>query len=309
MNPFAALAPAVRLLRHPQVRDLAWTIVSPPLLRNPALSQRHPLQASDWASHPNDLLNWLHEQDARPQALLDWLAERPVRRLGLYYERLWQFALHRAAGIELLAANLPVREAGRTIGEFDLLLADAEGCHHLELAVKFYLARSQSCSADPADWLGPGSQDRLDLKLAQMNGPQLALSRRPQSRKLLAERGIPQPQPALWLSGYLFQPWPHGCPPPAHAAPEHLRGHWLHWRDWPALRAMHNGCWQRLPRQAWLAPASLDEAQLADYEQVQQPPQAILLARLEPAADGRWEEVQRLFVVPDHWPAVTCSDD
>ena len=304
MNPFAALAPAVRSLRQPQVRDLAWTIVSPPLLQDPTLPQRHPLQASAWAARPDDLLNWLLMQDAHPAVLLDWLAKRPVRRLGLYYERLWQFALLQAPGVELLAANLPVREAGRTLGEFDLLLADTEGCHHLELAVKFYLARSPLAGTDPADWLGPGSHDRLDLKLAQMRGPQLALSRTPQSRALLAERGLPQPQPALWLAGYLFQPWPLGCPPPEHAAPDHLKGHWLHWHDWSSLRdATRTGRWQCLPRQSWLATANLEEASLTEWAQEQAPAHATLLAHLVPGGDGRWEERQRVFVVPDQWPA------
>lgn len=304
MNPFAGLANAIRLMRQPRVRDLAWVILSPPLLAAPTLNQRHPLQASSWAAQPEGLLDWLQRQDANPSELLDWIARRPVRRLGLYYERLWQFVLQQAPGVELLAANLPVREAGHTLGEFDLLLRDDEGLHHLELAVKFYLARNARDSADPAAWLGPGSHDRLDLKLSQMRGPQLALSRTPAARALLGERGLAEPQPAFWLGGYLFQPWPGGCPEPAQAAAGHLRGHWLHQRYWPALlEQTTDACWHSLSRQEWLAPASLPQmpCQLHDIS-VDWPDRPLLLARLETAPDGRAEEVQRLFVVPDHWP-------
>lgn len=310
MNPFATIAHAPRLLRHPKVRDLAWALVSPPLLAAPALNQRHPLQGSTWATQPQNLLDWLHHQDANPANLLDWLAQRPVQRLGLYYERLWQFALRNAAGVELLAANLPVREAGHTLGEFDLLLQDGEGFHHLELAVKFYLARNAAGTADPAHWLGPGSHDRLDLKLAQMRGPQLALSLTAAAQALLAERDLACPQPGLWLGGYLFEPWPHGCSGPSQAAPDHLRGHWLHQRDWPALRSdSADACWRCLPRLSWLAPASLDDTRLdsADTEQGWRPDRAILLARLEPTPNGHWEEVQRLFVVPDDWPSTQAN--
>ncbi|CAN1601753.1 protein of unknown function [Pseudomonas mediterranea] len=39
------------------------------------------------------------------------------QRLGLYYERLWQFAVQHAPGIELIAANLPeIRREGRDPG-------------------------------------------------------------------------------------------------------------------------------------------------------------------------------------------------
>lgn len=307
MNPFASLADVPRQLRHPKVRDLAWTIVSPPMLDEPAPNQRHPLRATAWAARPHMLLDWLLSLDAHPAVLCAWLAQRPVRRLGLYYERLWQFALMHAPGVELLAANLPVRLAGRTLGEFDLLLRDDEGLHHLELAVKFYLARTAAGSAETRHWLGPGSHDRLDLKLAQMRGPQLGLSSTAPARALLAEHGMGLPAPALWLGGYLFQPWPQGCPAPSMAATDHLGGHWLRQHDWPALRSSTaDACWRQLPRLAWLAPACLDDPQLEDYDEERSldstPLRPVLLARLERAADGRWQEVERVFVVPDAWP-------
>ncbi|WP_265309277.1 DUF1853 family protein, partial [Pseudomonas aeruginosa] len=47
---------------------------------------------------------------------------RDLRSLGLYYEHLWQFALEQAPDVRLIAANLPVRDGGHTLGELDLLL-------------------------------------------------------------------------------------------------------------------------------------------------------------------------------------------
>ena len=35
-------------LRHPEVRDLAWVILAPPMLGVTTWPQRHPLTGSDW---------------------------------------------------------------------------------------------------------------------------------------------------------------------------------------------------------------------------------------------------------------------
>ena len=126
-------------LQHPQVRDLAWTILSPALLEQAPWQQRHPLAASCWNGNPGLLADWLLLLDADAALLEAWLARRSVRRLGLYYEQLWQFVLAQTPDIQLLATNLPIRDGGQTLGELDLLFRDREGVHHLELAVKFYL--------------------------------------------------------------------------------------------------------------------------------------------------------------------------
>ncbi|CAM5307721.1 hypothetical protein SSTU70S_03703 [Stutzerimonas stutzeri] len=115
-------------------------------------------------------------QDRDPSALHGWLASRSIRRLGLYYERLWQFVLCQVPDVELLAANLPIRQAGHTLGELDLLLRAAEGVHHLELAVKFYLGLDQTEGHRHDHWFGPGSLDRLDLKLAHLRKHRLPLA-------------------------------------------------------------------------------------------------------------------------------------
>ncbi|EWC40565.1 DUF1853 family protein [Stutzerimonas stutzeri] len=297
-------------LLHPQVRDLAWTMLAPPLLSEAPQRQRHPLIASRWHSEPGLLADWLLCQDNDPSILQAWLSLHSIRRLGLYYERLWQYALSHAPDIQLLAANLPIRQNGSTLGELDLLFGDDEGVHHLELAVKFYLGLGQSDGSQHAHWLGPGSHDRLDLKLAHMCQHQLPLCSQPATLAVLAELTGRPVQSSFWLGGYLFQPWPQGCSLPLGANPGHLRGRWLRQADWPRYQAEKPAAvWQPIARAAWLAAARIPAAELWEARRFSAwldagpaATRAQLLARLEPDASGDWLEQERLFLVADDWP-------
>lgn len=307
MNAFDTLADLPQRLNQPAVRDLAWTLLSAPLLAHPHSTQRHPLTDGKWAAEPDLLADWLLRQDEEPAALQTWLSRSSVRRLGLYYERLWQFALEAAPGIEVLAANLPIRQQGHTLGELDLLLRDASGVHHLELAIKLYLGKA---SQQRAQWIGPGSHDRLDIKLEHLASHQLPLSAQPVARPALDALTSEPIEAAMWIGGYLFYPHGHPCPAPPDAHPQHLRGKWLHRRDWQAFQVEDAAaCWQPLPRHAWLAPARLPVQEGWSFARLQNwlgelptDAEAQLLVDLRPGVDGHLHEHQRLFLVADDWP-------
>ncbi|WP_145009026.1 DUF1853 family protein [Pseudomonas oryzihabitans] len=286
MTPFAELHALPRRLSQPQVRDLAWTLVAPPLLV--AADTRHPLVASDWARQPGRLADWLRQQDAAPAELAAWLAQGSDRRLGRQYERLWQFALERAPGVRLRAANLPLREGERTLGELDLLVEDAEGVHHLELAVKFYLGEG---SPRAPRWLGPGGEDQLARKLAHLRERQLPLSATALARSHLAALDIAPPRAALWVGGYLFQPVAAALPWPVDALPPRQPQLWCERVQLPA------GHWEVLPKGHWLAPA------VASTPCLPLPNEAPVWPQLLVQRDGQGEENARLFLVPAGWPA------
>jgi hypothetical protein len=310
MNPFSLLQQLPAQLQQSSVRDLAWTLIAPPLLLDAQWLQRHPLAGSRWAHEPAKLADWLRQLDKDASTLETWLARSSNRRLGLYYEKFWQFAVQNAPDVQLLAANVAIRQGANTLGEMDLLSRDGDGDHHTELACKFFLGPEHACASEPLNWLGPSGQDRLGLKLAHLRQRQLTLSSRSEAQTTLANLNIQAVQAELWLGGYLFYPWPSGCAMPRGAHPQHLRGHWLYRRQWPEFTAQtHPGRWQILPRSRWLAPARADQAssfslaQLTEQLQTSShPPSPQLVAQLTLCADGDWHEVQRLFVVSDDWP-------
>ena len=312
MNPFSLLQQLPAQLQQSSVRDLAWTLIAPPLLLDAQWPQRHPLAGSHWAHEPAKLTDWLRQLDEDASTLETWLARSSNRRLGLYYEKLWQFAVQNAPDVQLLAANVAIRQGANTLGEMDLLSRDGDGDHHTELACKFFLGPEHACASEPLNWLGPSGQDRLGLKLAHLRQRQLPLSSRPEAQAALASLHIRDVQAELWLGGYLFYPWPSGCAMPRGAHPQHLRGHWLYRRQWPEFAAQTNQArWQVLPRSRWLAPAranqdsSLTLAQLELYLQQSAEFRApLLLVQLEQQASGDWHEVQRLFLVKNDWPTL-----
>ena len=255
MLNFTCLDQWLSRLSHPAVRDLAWTLLAAPLLAQSPCRQRHPLTASGWSHNPALLADWLQQQDQQPVALLNWISAARSQRLGIYYERLWQFALQQAPGIELLGANLAIRQDGLTLGELDVVLRDAEGVHHLELAIKLYLGPKKDDGCSHASWRGAGRADNLQRKLQHLGNQQLPLSSNPQALQVLEGITATAVQSAVWMSGYLFYPWPEVCHAPTGMHPQAPHGQWLHFKDWPAFCAAHDQLvWQPVPADCRLAP-------------------------------------------------------
>ena len=314
MHPFSELADLPCHLRQPALRDLAWTLTSPPLLLDAGIAQRHPLAGSHWADNPERLAAWLTHLDQQPEPLQHWLQSSHNQRLGHYYERLWQFALQQAPGVRLLAANLPVRQGQLTLGELDLLLEDRDGVHHLELAVKFYLG-CPPLTEQWQRWIGPGREDRLDRKLNHLRQHQLQLAQSHAARQLLRSLATDTVNAAAWLGGYLFRPWQVPVADPAGANPQGLSGDWLHRAQLDDYVQQNAECrWVLLERLQWLAPADCSNQSCHPISDLpawwdtlpQQPPRPQLIALLESTHDGHWQEVRRSFICADDWASVAA---
>lgn len=318
-DPAAALAALQGALLDPIVRDLAWLLLSVPLLRAqpPGGELADPFET---VQQEAATLDWLRELDRDPAALHQAIAATRIVRLGRYAECLLGFFLQHGPAGRLVAANVALRLAGRTIGECDFLVESASGRRlHWELAVKCYLHAGGE-RAELADYVGPNLQDRFDLKLAHLLGHQLPLS----SREEFGALGHAGPwQPQMFVKGWLFYRWGEAPPIAPSVEPAHHRGFWITRGDWPALRASRDEArWAVLPRLAWLAPRAgiadheVDVAGLATAQALTERleqlgigqigqltgPAMIAVFERDPLARGCWRETERGFVVPDEWP-------
>lgn len=310
-DPAAVLDAVQGALLDPAVRDLAWLLDSTPLLRgHPPVGEL--ATVFETVQERAATIDWLRDLDREPSALRQALGAVRIMRLGRYAECLLGYFLLHGPACRLVAANVSLRLAGRTIGECDFLVETASGRRlHWELAVKCYLHAGGE-RAELADYVGPNLQDRFDLKLAHLLTHQLPLS----ARDEFAALGHAGPwQPQMFVKGWLFYRWGEAPPFPQAVDPRHHRGFWVTRGNWPALAARHGTArWAMLPRLAWLAPrapianADVDAAgllpatALAERFAQQTGPAMVAGFEREPSIFGHWREMQRGFVVPDEWP-------
>ncbi|WP_310134673.1 DUF1853 family protein [Paraburkholderia terricola] len=305
----ALLDPLLASLRDAAVRDLAWLLLSADLLRAqpPVGALANPFETPLEAAATVD---WLRALDAAPEPLHRDLAATRVTRLGRYAERLLAWFLQHGPAARLVAASVPLRRAGVTLGECDFLVQTQQGARqHWELAVKCYLHAGEG-RARLADYVGPNLKDRFDLKLAHVLNHQLPLS----AREEFASVGHEGPwAPRMFIKGWLF--YRHGETPsdPVELDPAHGRGWWVTRGDWPAFAAAHGQSWRVLPRLEWLAPRhhERDEAWSAgaafvDAEslaaQISHQPGPTMVAAFVSDGTGASIERSRGFIVPDEWP-------
>jgi hypothetical protein len=318
-------------LREPVVRDLAWLLLSADLLRaQPPLG----ILASpfDTQHEADTTVAWLRALDANPLELQRDLAATRITRLGRYAERLLGWFLQHGPAARLVAAGVPLRRAGVTLGECDFLLQTGRGARlHWELAVKCYLhagaERSLSTTqlnaqstpalrflptARLADYVGPNLKDRFDLKLAHLLNHQLPLS----AREEFAAVGYAGPWTSqMFIKGWLFYRVGETPAEPPELDPSHGRGWWVTRHDWPAFAAAHASTWRVLPRLEWLAPRRhepgdtaetaridfVDAGRLAGQTSHQSAP--VMVAAFADDGAGNLLERSRGFIVPDDWPA------
>jgi hypothetical protein len=285
------------IFKHACVRDLAWAGFSEPMILAPGIEGSGLEYSGFWRNH-------LAALDREPAPLISFLAEYRDERLGIYYEGLWHYLLEHDPDTEFLAHNLPVRENGRTVGEFDCLYWCRRRLSHihLELAVKFYLG-----VAVRAYWLGPGGSDRLDAKLQHLARRQSQLAAHPAARKSLSALGISECRSLVDIKGYLFAPVDGMPPPPGHNAANTMQ-HWYSLEQFADLEPLHPDWvgWQEIPRRRWLSPYLANEGNLRDSDELL----AMLGERLAggarpvqlAACDELGIEQHRCFVTPVDWP-------
>ncbi|VWC95575.1 hypothetical protein BLA18112_03627 [Burkholderia lata] len=301
----------VDTLHDVAVRDLGWLLASPSLL---TAVPDAPL-ARPWldTAGQSDVEAWLAALDAQPEPLHRALDGFRPTRLGRYAECLLEYFLTHGPSLRLVAANLPLRSNGKTLGEVDFLVDSPDGQRlHWELAVKCYLCAPVQAGASLADFVGPNLVDRFDRKRSRLLEHQLRLG----DRDGFARLGYGAPSDAqMFIRGWLF--YSHGVPLPsvsAEIAPDHPRGFWLTHAQWPAWAAAQRAgvAWSVLPRLAWLAPrrAAADSGFEPEPLAAALELPSILTAREAPAligihekgSDGTWREMARGFVVTDDWP-------
>ncbi|AMV42376.1 DUF1853 family protein [Paraburkholderia caribensis] len=287
------------------VRDIAWLLFSPGLLR----AQRPPGVLATPFESPDEVaasLDWLEAQDADPAALHRHIAAARVTRLGRYAECLLGWFLQQGPAAHLIAANVALRRAGVTLGECDFLVETQAGRRlHWELAVKCYLHAGDG-RGELADYVGPNLQDRFDLKLTHLLDHQLPLSAREEFASL-GHRGPWEPQ--MFVKGWLFYRNGRAERDPVEIDPAHARGWWTTRADWASFAGTQADAWMLLPRLEWLAPRVRDGRHAPGFmsaaalaQQLAQQTGPTMVAAFVERADGQWTERSRGFIVPDDWP-------
>jgi hypothetical protein len=299
-----------------EVRDLAWACFSQSLFHSEMLSSDKPAISSCGLVLTDERQAWLAELDRSPAPLHRHLQTLHNTRLGLYFESLWHFFLQSDPLIDLVAHNLPIRDGGRTLGEFDCLYY----CHlraqhfHLELAVKYYLSNRQvtkgSDTSQWMEWLGPTNTDNLERKIQHLTQHQIKLGEHPIAVEAMRALNIQTPAREIEIKGYLFQ----GIQDPLSAPRGHncengLR-HWLTIVLLPDYLASSES-WRfcQLDKPYWLAPATaathanalLDKVEIAELmaQHFTGGGRPVMLAGFNKAG----EECQRFFVTGPQWPA------
>jgi hypothetical protein len=300
-------------IQHPQLRDLIWAVSSPSLIV--------PLQ--DWPKAfdyvpADDTLKQLACTDTR--LLEQHLASRETRFLGSYFEALWEFFFEHHSRFTVVAKNLQIRDAHRTLGEFDFIVFDSEmNKHlHLELAIKFYLGLRETNTKPYTDgehlWIGPQTRDRLDIKIARVLEHQLKLHQQPLAQQQLHALGVDTVEPQMLIKGYLFQPLSRCQPQTALPLPDYACNTSAH-AQWLSLDQLSTVLddqhpWHLLHKRHWPAPPyaenlndplSADELNERVSHVIERENRPYLV--IQSGSDSSSPQaLKRYFVTPPGWP-------
>jgi len=286
----------------PAIRHLAWLCQAPQLMHSPITFEPAQYLPSDY---PDTLAAWDKETETAPPLL----SEPPQRRLGFYFERLYQVLLEDLLGWPILLKNQQIQSNGRTIGELDFVVLNKKNdrIEHHEIAIKFYLGVSGQNGSTL--WYGPNARDRLDKKTNSLLEQQSRRTQLPETLALLSEFDITGPlTPRVFMPGYLFYPDDQQVETPDYVPEDHLRGRWMYAHDARKLNTSH---WVVLNKPHWIG--NWCQSVQPDKEHVLEAlarvesksvPQLFAIMQ-EDRQTGSWAETDRLFVVPEAWPGIS----
>lgn len=290
---------------NPAVRHLHWMCHAPQLLDSDLTLDLAPYL-------PPTVEATLRTWDAAPEHGPALLTSPAPRRLGLYFEALYECLLRDLLGWRVLARNVPVRHGGTTLGELDFVVQNpaSAAIEHHEIAVKFYLGYRYPHG--DVLWHGPNAVDRLDLKSAHLLQRQSQRLQLEATTVALQSRGLPAPTLSrIFLPGYLFYPRlppEAGLTPPPQTPGNHARGSWLYRTETDLVGGQE--LWVPLRKPHWLGPwlqadapdPALAQQALQEIDAYQTPRLFAALYRDEEAR--LWRERERFFVVPVNWPQI-----
>ena len=296
--------------KHPRVRDLAWVMKSPTMLK--AKTPEYPIFSDqDCDDIFAVALDKLHQLDKDPSPLLSYLKQLSSHRVGRYFEVLIHFWLEHLTKFEVIASNLQIKDGKRTLGEIDFLFRGNKQIIHWETAVKYFLQLTPDCQEH--EFIGPNTSDNLASKKERLFKKQLPRSTRENmDRELDNITGNAPINRQAFVKGWLFyrelSETDNDCLSTLN--PHHLVGFWIRHGQEQLPEHSQGALWTVLTKPYWLAPrlvtssdGLLSRAKLTNFLQAhfsssQNP---ILIAQLEPNSSG-YLETLRGFIVGPKWP-------
>lgn len=242
------------------------------ILRLPPLLAGHPFIADQaWLDH--------FRTDAHLPQNLNY---QGGRRLGFYYQWLWQQLIINHPHYELIAEEIQLTVGKQTVGAIDFLVKNnqSQKIEHWEVAIKFYLAYEQS-------WPGPNARDSLDKKAKRMLTHQLMLSQHPAYKTTLQPQyGLPDVR-RLIMQGRIFYPAnTDDVGSGIQLNPNAAKGLWCYSAQAEALNL------RRIAKPEWIAPPRFEWLE-------QEPP----LAEVTNPTMAVAPDNQIWFVMPPEWPS------
>lgn len=283
-------------------KHLAYSVLGPRLMAFPGIRRQLPIDMNMFNS-------WFRTLVGAPKDLNRFVENQRSHRLGFYHEALWHFFLDSFPQFELIAHNLPIRDASRTIGEFDFILRNRQDglIYHLEVATKYYLEHRHH---HQTFWIGPSLKDRFDIKAKHLSEHQINLSETLPGNQALAELGVLMPTKVIAVGGMLFYQHSRNDLDP-YTAPEHSHAYHV---SLDAFKRRHdNAQWALVKRRDWLAPLYKLRKDIETFNgdeicnhlehEFDNDSQPVMIARIDRSEHHAYyvREFERLFVTPDHW--------